>query len=447
MSDRPANSAARPPSRADVVPAPESDRTLLQRFAVERDEAAFTVLVERHGPMVLDVCRRVLHDAHEAEDACQATFLVLARKCGSLQQPELLANWLYGVAYRSARKAQRQKVRYCAHAMRGASMRATDATAELVWQDLRPVLDEELDRLPAKFRAPVVLCYLEGLKAEEAARRLGCPRGTILSRLARARQRLGSRLAKRGLALSSGFLGLLLTRKATASESLSIEFVKSTVSAARLFAIPQTAGARRIGERVNSIAQGVLTAMILAKLKYIAMFVLVFGVGLVGITTAVWIGLALGAQHGVVSATETQGPVDEQSSNAEQDKQRLQGAWREVGLENAGGKVPPEQLKTFRWIIEGDGFLMVDDNQGPMNVKFAYRLDAATRPKSIDISANGMPCWIAIYELGADKLRICTAAAGAPRPTAFIVGGKDDKLIWEFKREPADQDPAPAKRP
>jgi RNA polymerase sigma factor (sigma-70 family) len=206
MSDGPVNSATQRPSDADVAPAPESatDRELLHRFVAHREESAFTALVERHGPMVLDVCRRVLHDSHEAEDACQATFLVLARKCGSLRQPELLANWLYGVAYRSARKAQRQRVRYCAHAMRGASMQATDATADLIWKDLRPVLDEELERLPAKYRAAVVLCYLEGLKVEEAARQLQCPRGTILSRLARARQRLSSRLAMRGLALSTG---------------------------------------------------------------------------------------------------------------------------------------------------------------------------------------------------------------------------------------------------
>jgi RNA polymerase sigma factor (sigma-70 family) len=446
MSDGPANSATRRPGCPDVAPVPEggTDRELLARFVSDREEAAFATLVERHGPMVLDVCRRVLHDAHEAEDACQAAFLVLARKAGTLRNPELLANWLYGVAYRSARKAQRQKVRYCAHAMRGASMQATDATAELIWKDLRPVLDEELDRLPAKFRAPVVLCYLEGLKAEEAARRLGCPRGTILSRLARARQRLCSRLAKRGLALSTGFLGLLLARNATASAPLPGEFVKSIVKAARLFVTPKASTSARVGGRANNIAQGVLTAMFLAKLKFGAVCLLVTGVALIGTATVVRIGMAAGA--GTAAAPPAANQVPGENQAAEDDRERLQGAWREVGFENAGGKAPGEQIKGFRWVIEGDGFMMVDDKFGPMNVKFGIHLDANARPKRMDIAANGQPCWVAIYELSADKLRICTAAAGAQRPAAFIPGGIGDKMVWEFKREPADKPkPAPQK--
>src|SRR6516162_2891867 len=112
------HSATRDPESPASPSASEggTDREFLDRFVANRDEVAFAALVERHGPMVLEVCRRVLQDVHEAEDACQATFLVLARKAGSLRRPELLANWLHGVAYRSARKVQRQKVRYCAHA-------------------------------------------------------------------------------------------------------------------------------------------------------------------------------------------------------------------------------------------------------------------------------------------------------------------------------------------
>src|SRR5438128_1594254 len=130
MSDMPVNSATRgrrfSPDASD--PGTGTDRELLGRFVAQRDEGAFASLVERHGPMVLDVCRRVLRDTHEAEDACQATFLVLARKAGSLRRPELLANWLYGVAYRAARKTQRQTVTYRAHAVRGATMQATGDT-------------------------------------------------------------------------------------------------------------------------------------------------------------------------------------------------------------------------------------------------------------------------------------------------------------------------------
>jgi RNA polymerase sigma factor (sigma-70 family) len=455
MSDGPVDSATRRPSYPDVAPVPHggTDRELLARFAADREEAAFAILVERHGPMVLDVCRRVLHDAHEAEDACQATFLVLARKSGSLRKPELLANWLYGVAYRSARKAQRQRVRYCAHAMRGASMQATDATADLIWKDLRPVLDEELDRLPAKFRAPVVLCYLEGLKAEEAARRLGCPRGTILSRLARARQRLSSRLAKRGLALSTGFLGLLLTGKATASEPLPSAFVKSTVKAASLFAAPKTASSGRDGGRANNLAQGVLMAMFLAKLKFGAVCLLVTGVVLIGTATAVRISMAAGPSDPIALAPSGLAPIaldPGQDQASKDDLERLQGAWREIGFENADGKARLEDIKGFRWIIKGDSFTMVADQFGPLQdqqgnaMQFLLSLNAAVRPKRIEFSAGGQMWLIGIYELNGDSFKICTAPGGGPWPMGF--SAKGDRIIWEFKREPADkQPPAPQK--
>ncbi|HEY1861676.1 MAG TPA: sigma-70 family RNA polymerase sigma factor [Gemmataceae bacterium] len=450
MSDGPVNSATRQPSYADVAPPPEggTDRELLARFAADREESAFATLVERHGPMVLDVCRRVLHDAHEAEDACQATFLVLARKSGSLRQPELLANWLYGVAYRSARKAQRQKVRYCAHAMRGASMQATDATADLIWKDLRPVLDEELDRLPAKFRAPVVLCYLEGLKAEEAARRLGCPRGTILSRLARARQRLSSRLAKRGLALSTGFLGLLLTRKAAASASLPSEFVKSTVTAARLFATPKPSISGRAGGRANNIAQGVLMAMFLAKLQFVSMCLLVGGVVVIGTTTAARIALAAGAGKTAVALGANEERVLGADQASKQDKNRLQGAWREVELENANGKADPEAIKQIRWIVKDDGFRMIAEQNGQeqlFEAKFQFRLDASTKPKKIDISVNGEPYWIGIYELTDESFKMCTTDKGRPRPTNFVPQG--DQIVWGLKREAGANGANPAKKP
>jgi RNA polymerase sigma factor (sigma-70 family) len=447
MSDGPGNSATRRPSDVDVALAPESgtDRDLLHRFVEHREESAFTALVERHGPMVLDVCRRVLRDSHEAEDACQATFLVLARKSGTLRQPELLANWLYGVAYRSAKKAQRQRVRYCAHAMRSASMQATDATADIVWKDLRPVLDEELERLPAKYRAAVVLCYLEGLKVEEAAQQLNCPRGTILSRLARARQRLSSRLAMRGLALSTGFLGLLLTRKAMASTSLPTAFVECTVKAACRFAGPKAASSVRIDERANHIAQGVLLSMLLAKLKFAAVCLLVTGVVLIGTATAVRLALAAGFGKAVVQAGAEDTPAEDPLPK--KDEERIQGAWREVGFENAQGKAPLDAIKGYRWVIEGDGFKMVDDKLGAMDVKFSLHLDPDANPKAIDIAANGAPCWVGIYELNEDTLRICTAEAGAPRPRDFVPGGVGGKMVWSFKREQLNKDASLPKKP
>src|SRR4051794_33493570 len=180
-----------------------SDGQLLQRFATGRDQAAFTVLVRRHGPMVLGVCRRVLGDRHAADDAFQATFLVLARKAGTIAHPELLPRWLHGVACRTAARAKVEAAKRRARERRAAAPQAVGPDEAVVWRDLRPVLDEEIGRLPARYRAAVVLCYLEGQTNAEAAGRLGCSRGSVATMLARARERVRRQLTRRGVALSA----------------------------------------------------------------------------------------------------------------------------------------------------------------------------------------------------------------------------------------------------
>ena len=145
------------------------DRRLLERFVATGDAAAFAALVQRHGPMVMGVCRRLLHDAHEAEDAFQATFLVLVYKARSVGRPELLGPWLHGVAYRTAARA-RQAARRRTREREAVAMPDADPTVEVVWRELRQVLDEELDRLAPKYRAALVLFYLEGKTTEEVAR-------------------------------------------------------------------------------------------------------------------------------------------------------------------------------------------------------------------------------------------------------------------------------------
>src|SRR5690242_16411189 len=179
-----------------------SDRELVERFAAGRDEAAFAALLLRHGPMVLCVCRRVLADWHDAEDAFQATFLVLARKAGSLRAGGSVAGWLHGVAYRLALKARVSAARRREREGRAAARPPGDPLAEVSVREAQAILDDELARLPEKFRAPLVLCCLEGLARDEAAARLGWPAGLLKSRLEQARERLRGRLARRGLALS-----------------------------------------------------------------------------------------------------------------------------------------------------------------------------------------------------------------------------------------------------
>src|SRR5262245_49455829 len=201
MSGVPLGGVVRQLHRLAAAPASEvSDGHLLERFCRAGEAAAFEALVRRHGAMVLGVCRRVLRDGHEAEDAFQATFLLLLRKAGSLRQPELLGPWLYGVAYRTALKARavgaRRRERFRALTEQAAVARAN----ALDRQEVRPVLDAAIQRLPEKYRVPFVLCYLEGMTNAQAARRLACPLGTIATRLSRARERIRSRLVKQGFA-------------------------------------------------------------------------------------------------------------------------------------------------------------------------------------------------------------------------------------------------------
>jgi RNA polymerase sigma factor (sigma-70 family) len=251
-----------------------SDAELLGRFVARRDEAAeaaFAALVERHGPMVLGVCCRVLGDRHEAEDAFQATFLVLTRKAPSIARRERLASWLFGVACRTALGARDRATRRRAreqqlHDMTGSSVEpAGGDEADLC--ELRAILDEELARLPERYRGALVLCELEGLPRGAAAQRLGVPEGTLASRLARAKDALRRRLTRRGLALSVMALDAGLARE-SAARTLVVSFslVDSTIRAATRVAVG--AGLAEVtSSSVASLTQGALKAMLFAKSK------------------------------------------------------------------------------------------------------------------------------------------------------------------------------------
>ena len=204
-----------------------TDGQLLRRFTHRRDDegqAAFAALVRRHGPMVLRVCGGVLRDRTDIEDAFQATFLVLARKARSIREPDAVCSWLYGVALRVTANQRAAVMRRQLHERRFAAMAAAPAIED-DRHDLERALLEEVDRLPEKYRTPIVLCYLEGLTHEAAARRLGWPVGTVEGRLARARGLLRSRLTRRGLAPAIGLLAATASAHAAALGPSIIEVV------------------------------------------------------------------------------------------------------------------------------------------------------------------------------------------------------------------------------
>jgi RNA polymerase sigma factor (sigma-70 family) len=254
-----------------------TDAELLTCFIERRDEAAFETLLRRHGPMVLGICRRVLHNQHDAEDAFQATFLVLVGKASSIVPRTMVGNWLYGVAHTTSLRARVALARRQAKEREVLAMRPNNSSHQEVWDDLHLLLDQELTRLPAKYRAPIVLCDLENKSIKEAARHLGWPQGTVAGRLARARALLVRRLTRHGAALSGGMLAPLLTRHALAS--LPSSLTSSTVRAATLLAIHGAQRAGIVSAKVAALTQGVLKGMQMAKLR-VAMAVLFGASGL-----------------------------------------------------------------------------------------------------------------------------------------------------------------------
>jgi RNA polymerase sigma factor (sigma-70 family) len=247
-----------------------TDGQLLERFLADRDEAAVEVLVRRYGPLVFGVCRRLLRDTHAAEDAFQATFLVLVRKAPTLDRSKPLESWLYTVAYRLALRARANEARRRACETEAARRRpAMDDPADP--SDLAVAVEEELQRLPEKHRVPLVLCYLEGKTNEQAAQALGCPCGSMSWRLSRARDVLLERLRRRGVVCPAGVATVLAGQ--TAPAAVPMPLVHETARVALWFAAEGRATASASAQAVT-LAKGVLKAMLVHKLKIAAGLVL-----------------------------------------------------------------------------------------------------------------------------------------------------------------------------
>jgi RNA polymerase sigma factor (sigma-70 family) len=283
-----------------VTAAGVSDGELLARFTADRDELAeiaFSTLVCRHGPMILHVCQQIVGDRHTAEDAFQATFLILARKAGSIRQPELLAHWLHGVALRTAREARmrdhRRRRRESPRIDGTETEPIDDGTPEktIVFREELELLHEEVSRLPERYRIPVVLCDLEGLTYQEAAHRLRCPVSTIGVRLKRARERLRARLTQRGVAPEAGLIGALVGAEA-ASAHVSSSLVDTTVQAAMGFAVKTVAPNGLASAAVIALTESVLKTMALTRLR------LTIGVVALALLTTATIGW-VGAHRGI----------------------------------------------------------------------------------------------------------------------------------------------------
>ncbi len=237
------------------------DRALIERFVSQRDEDAFAALVRRHGPMVLRVCQRVLHDSHATEDAFQATFLVLSRKAASLRCADTVGSFLHGVAFRVAQNARKQRARRHKYESQNvAENRTGDPLAEVTVREAQAILDQELACLPEKYRAPLVLCCLEGKTRDEAARQMGWSAKLVKSRLEQGRERLHQRLTRRGLTLPAALGAALLTEEA-ASAALPAMLIRAAVGAAR--------SGNGVSASVVLLAESVLGSTAVGKAKIV----------------------------------------------------------------------------------------------------------------------------------------------------------------------------------
>jgi RNA polymerase sigma factor (sigma-70 family) len=307
-----------------------TDGQLLEDYISRRDEAALAALVRRHGPMVWGVCRRVLRNYHDAEDAFQATFLVLVRRAASIASRKLVANWLYGVAHQTALKARATAAKKNMRERQVTEMPQPAVAEQDLWNDLQPLLDEELTRLPDKYRVVIVLCDLEGKTRKEAARQLGCPEGTVAGRLARARALLAKRLSQRGVALSGGALAAVLAQQA-ASAGVPYSVVDSTIKAASLLAAGKAAATGAISVKVAALTEGVMKAMLFSKLRAALAVVLILGFVATG-ATILTCRTAAGQDDKKAAAEK---PV-EPAAKQEKEKETFTAWGKEVGGLQAG---------------------------------------------------------------------------------------------------------------
>jgi RNA polymerase sigma factor (sigma-70 family) len=421
-----------------------TDDALLERFVRGRDEAAFEALLHRHAPMVFGVCRRVLGNDADAEDAFQATFLVLVRKAGTIRPRGLVGNWLYGVARNTALKAkamiERRRVREKSAAPPGQSGGPRD-------DELHLLVDEELQALPDKYRAAIVLCDLEGKSLKEAGALTRAPAATVGTRLARGRRLLAERLARRGVTLSGAALAGVVA--GGAASAVPPALVASTLEAAGAVAAGQAAGV--VSANVAALTAGVLNTMLLSKLKFATGMVLVLALvaGMVLMGRALG-GAASGGKEGAARGANAAGKNPDMPRPLPSDAKRLEGVWLAESAEQRG-KSALSYVWTSKLTVTGDRFALAHFMGLSKDLVGSFTLDESASPKMVnlkveeyDLAAGGAPmplkipaCTLpGIWKLEGDRLTVCfTSEAGAERPTAFD-GSKEGVNLVTLRKAP-----------
>jgi RNA polymerase sigma factor (sigma-70 family) len=422
-----------------------TDGQLLASFIDNKDEAAFEALVHRHAPMVFGVCRRVVRNHHDAEDAFQATFLVLACKALSVRPRERVANWLHGVALRTALKAKTNTAKRRRREKEVTAMPEPEAVPQSPWRDLQPLLDQELNGLPENYRLPILLCDLGGKTIKEATQQLGWPQGTLATRLARGRKLLAKRLTNRGIVLSAGSLAAVVSPK-IARASVPTTLMNSTIQAAAMIAAGQATVAGVVPAKVALLTEGVLRAMLLSKLKTATMGLLLVSL-LLGAAGEIYQTPAAEEPKAKATTDVPTSPSDRAGSkNDLAPKKNLEGVWAVVSVEDndkktlgfdpifnqvAGMQAP---VRDARLTLRDMKFVL---KTGLVSLAGSYYPESSVTPKEITLSipteSPGPISISGVYSLDGDTLTITFGRL----PASQLAGhaGKKPGVCYKLRRE------------
>jgi RNA polymerase sigma factor (sigma-70 family) len=440
MANKSLNRALQHICRLAAVPTARelADHELLNRFIGEKDEAAFAVLVERHGRMVLGVCRRALGSAHDAEDACQTTFLVLAQKASSIRKTTSLPSWLHGVASRVAASLKRERMRRCRRERESHRPPVPDPAAEVSWREVQTALDEELERLPERWRAPLILCHLQGRTRDEAAQQLGLTVPCLHGRLARGRNALCKALTRRGIALSAALLATAVG-EGVSRAALSPALVLDTAKAAALLSGGHALDAGLVSTKILTLAQEITRNMFLTNLKVGAAALLCAGLVLTalgGSLTLVGAEQAPPAQQSPGAARQASeehiAAVPPLSPPTDKDRAAMVGTWEstETVTRTIGDKVLPPVERKVRWVLTDDKFIRTSSD-GFIEQEWHYQLDPTKSPKAIDLVSPVQGNYLGVYVLDGDTLKVQLGREPGKRPAELPA--KVDSF-WHFKR-------------
>jgi RNA polymerase sigma factor (sigma-70 family) len=426
------------------------DHDLLYQFSRGRDDAAFAALLRRHGPMVLDICRNMLGNADDAEDAFQATFLILAKRAGAIRKMSSVGSWLHGVAYRIALKAQARFARRQKHEARARGPARATAADDLTWREVRQVLHAELDRLSECYRAPVVLCYLEGKTLEEAALVLGVSRATVKKRLESARALLRGRLVQRGLGPAALLIAAAWPAARTAA-GVPASLMSSTIRAASRLA----AGTGVISVKVAALTEGGLRAMSMTRLRIavVSAFLAAVAFGSAGVLAYRASAAGQTESAGSTSLREerslgqpaTGKKPESLEDPAARELKALEGEWAEVARTEGGYEVSADELKRHGpWRFKGATLHYVGDKPD-----CKVKIDPSKAPKRIELVVLRGPQGTlgktqhGIYKLEKDRLTLCLRCIGDEgQPAEFSAEKGSHQTMVMLKRVTAGGSPA-----